>query len=65
MGEAGGDRWNALSATPVSADTDYASVIESSVPVIVKHTRLDSWQSENVLLSTIAYASNEQGGHNG
>lgn len=27
---------------PVPADTDYASVIESSVPIVVQHTRLDS-----------------------
>lgn len=41
---------------PVPRDTDYASVIESDVPVVVQHTRLDSRQAENALLSTIAYA---------
>lgn len=40
---------------PVPRDTDYASVIESDVPVVVQHTRLDSRQAENALLSTIAY----------
>lgn len=40
----------------VPRDTDYASVIESDVPIVVQHTRLDSRQSENALLSTIAYA---------
>lgn len=44
---------------PVPTDTDYASVIESDVPIVVQHTRLDSRQAENALLSTIAYASNE------
>jgi hypothetical protein len=44
---------------PVPVDTDYASVIESDVPIVVQHTRLDSRQAENALLSTIAYASNE------
>lgn len=44
---------------PVPEDTDYASVIESDIPVVVQHTRLDSRQSENALLSTIAYASGE------
>ena len=44
---------------PVPTDTDYASVIESSVPIVVQHTRLDSRQAENALLSTIAYAGNE------
>ncbi|HEY5242735.1 MAG TPA: sensory rhodopsin transducer, partial [Polyangiaceae bacterium] len=37
--------------------TDYASVIESDVPIVVQHSRLDSRQSANALLSTIAYAS--------
>lgn len=36
-------------------DTDYASVIESDVPIIVQHTRLDSRAAEIALLSTIAY----------
>ena len=42
---------------PVPLDTDYASVIESDVPIVVQHTRLDSRQAENALLSTIAYAN--------
>lgn len=36
--------------------TDYSSVIESDIPVVVQHTRLDSRQAENALLSTIAYS---------
>lgn len=40
----------------IPLDTDYSSVIESNVPIVVQHTRLDSRQSENALLSTIAYA---------
>ncbi len=36
--------------------TDYASVIESDVPVVVQHTRLDSRQSENALITTIGFA---------
>ena len=44
---------------PIPVDTDYARVIESDVPIVVQHTRLDSRQAENALLSTIAYASNE------
>lgn len=40
----------------IPTDTDYASVIESDVPIVVQHTRLDSRQAENALLSTIAYA---------
>ena len=40
---------------PVPLGTDYASVIESDVPIVVQHTRLDSRQAENALLSTMAY----------
>lgn len=39
--------------------TDYASVIESDVPIVVQHTRLDSRQAANALITTIAYASVE------
>jgi hypothetical protein len=42
---------------PIPRDTDYASIITSDVPIVVQHTRLDSRQAENALLSTIAYAS--------
>ncbi|MFB2934586.1 sensory rhodopsin transducer [Aerosakkonemataceae cyanobacterium BLCC-F154] len=42
---------------PIPRDTDYASVFISDVPIVVQHTRLDSRQSENALLSTIAYSS--------
>ncbi|MBD2075011.1 sensory rhodopsin transducer [Phormidium sp. FACHB-592] len=53
-------RFNDLSEPePIPRDTDYASVIESDMPIVVQHTRLDSRQAENALLSTIAYASND------
>ena len=39
---------------PVPLGTDYASVIESDVPVVAQHTRLDSRQAENALMTTIA-----------
>lgn len=41
---------------PIPRDTDYASVFEADVPIIVQHTRLDSRHAEVSLLSTIAYA---------
>lgn len=40
---------------PLPRDTPYASVIESDTPIVVQHTRLDSRQAANALLSTIAY----------
>lgn len=50
---------NLKNPEPIPPDTDFASVIESDVPIVVQHTRLDSRQAENALLSTIAYASIE------
>lgn len=40
---------------PVPRATDYASLIESDVPIVVQHTRLDSRQAENALMTTIAF----------
>lgn len=42
---------------PVPRGTDYASVIESDVPIVVQHTRLDSRQPANALLTTVAFAA--------
>jgi hypothetical protein len=41
---------------PIPRDTDYSSVIESDVPIVVQHTRLDSRQEAEALLSTVAYS---------
>lgn len=41
---------------PIPKATPYASVIESDVPVVVQHTRLDSRQAANALMTTIAFA---------
>ena len=35
--------------------TPFASVIDSDQPIVVQHTRLDSRQAENALISTIAF----------
>jgi hypothetical protein len=40
---------------PVPRDTSYASVIESTEPIVVQHTRLDSRDPHIALLSTIAF----------
>jgi hypothetical protein len=42
---------------PIPVDTDYSTLIESDAPVVVQHTRLDSRQEANALLSTIAYSN--------
>ena len=49
-------RFNDLTEpAPVPRDTDFASLIESDVPIVVQHTRLDSRQAENALMTTVAY----------
>ena len=48
---------NLTDPEPIPRDTDYASVIESDVPIVVQHRRLDSRQAENALVSTIAFAA--------
>jgi hypothetical protein len=41
---------------PIPLATEYSSLIESDVPIVVQHTRLDSRQPALALLSTIAFA---------
>lgn len=40
---------------PIPRGTDYASVLQSDRPVVIQHTRLDSRQTANALLTTIAF----------
>jgi hypothetical protein len=42
---------------PVPRGTDYASVFESDVPIVIQHTRLDSRKAELALLSTVAFSA--------
>ncbi|MFN2475141.1 MAG: sensory rhodopsin transducer [Chthoniobacterales bacterium] len=44
---------------PIPKATNYASIIVSDVPIVVQHTRLDSRQSENALITTVAFAGGE------
>ncbi|MCB0620662.1 MAG: hypothetical protein KDC43_01585 [Saprospiraceae bacterium] len=41
---------------PIPPETDYSSVFVSDVPIVLQHTRLDSRQAENALLTTVAYS---------
>ena len=51
-------RFNELNdPEPIPIGTDYASVIESDVPIVVQHTRLDSRHAEIALISTTAFAA--------
>lgn len=49
-------RFNNFEDPPVPRGLTYASVVESDVPIVCQHTRLDSRQAELALLSTIAFA---------
>lgn len=42
---------------PIPKGRPYASVIQSDVPVVVQHTRLDSRQADNALITTMAFAA--------
>lgn len=44
---------------PIPTDTDYAMVLRSDVPVVVQHSRLDSREPANALLSTLAFPVTE------
>jgi hypothetical protein len=49
-------RFNELNdPEPIPPGTDYSSVIESDVPIVVQHTRLDSRDAEISLMTTSAY----------
>jgi hypothetical protein len=47
---------------PIPKETDYATVIASDVPIVVQHTRLDSRQAANALLTTMAFPVVDQPG---
>jgi hypothetical protein len=51
-------RFNDLSdPEPIPRGTDFASLIESDTPIVVQHTRLDSRQAQNALMTTMAFAA--------
>jgi hypothetical protein len=41
----------------IPRNTDFASIIESDVPIVVQHTRLDSRQAALALMSTIGFGA--------
>ncbi|HSN28558.1 MAG TPA: sensory rhodopsin transducer [Kofleriaceae bacterium] len=41
---------------PVPKNTDFSSVLESDVPIVVQHSRLDSRSAETALMTTSAYS---------
>jgi hypothetical protein len=49
-------RFNDLDNPRIPRGTDYSSVIESDVPIVAQHTRLDSRRTDIALLTTVAYS---------
>jgi len=49
-------RFNQLTdPEPIPAGKDFASVVDSDQPIVVQHTRLDSRQAENSIMTTLAF----------
>ena len=46
---------NLQTPAPIPTDTEFSTLIKSDVPVVVQHTRLDSRQAENALMTTLAF----------
>jgi hypothetical protein len=40
---------------PIPRGTSFSCTVESNVPVVVQHTRLDSRQAENALMTSMAF----------
>ncbi len=49
-------RFNELQKPEIPRGTDYSSILVSDMPIVVQHSRLDSRQAENALITTIAYS---------
>jgi hypothetical protein len=53
-------RFNELTdPEPIPRGTEYASLFESDVPIVIQHSRLDSRQAENALMTTMAFPGPE------
>jgi hypothetical protein len=44
---------------PIPRGISYSSLFESNVPVVIQHTRLDSRQACNAIMTTIAFSGSE------
>lgn len=40
---------------PIPKDTNYSMIVESDTPIVVQHSRLDSRQAENALMTSMAF----------
>ncbi|HJV35462.1 sensory rhodopsin transducer [Geomonas sp.] len=46
---------NLTDPEPIPKGVDYACTIDSDIPIVVQHTRLDSRQAETALITTVAF----------
>lgn len=44
---------------PIPKGTEFSTVVESDVEIVVQQTRIDTRQSENALMTTIAFACDD------
>jgi hypothetical protein len=45
---------------PIPSGLGYSYMVDADVPIVVQHTRLDSRQAANTVISTIAYPAREE-----
>jgi len=50
---------NLTDPEPIPHGKSYASTFKSTVPVVIQHTRLDSRQAENAVMTTMAFPGGE------
>lgn len=53
------DKMRGPDGAPIPRDTPYAALVESSVPIVVQYSRLDTSAAEMALMTTIAYPVDE------
>ena len=51
------DKLRTADGKGIPLDTPYAVLVESSVPVVVQYSRLDTSAAEMALMTTIAYSA--------
>ena len=50
------DKLRDANGAPIPRDTPYAALVESSAPIVVQYSRLDTSAAEMALMTTIAYS---------
>lgn len=53
------DKLRDTAGAPIPRDTPYAALVESTAPIVVQYSRLDTSNAEMALMTTIAYPVEE------